>query len=99
MKKLSTSRRNLLKWGLFSFGTAALTTLPSRINALQPNQFVKTLTFNADDTGILNFALLLEELEAAFYVLALESGKITDPQEYDYLKAIGTHEATHVTDR
>ena len=97
MKKLSPSRRNLLKWGLFGVGTAALTALPSRINALVPNQFVKTLTFNADDIGILNFALLLEELEAAFYVLALDSGKITDPQEYDYIKAIGTHEATHVT--
>jgi rubrerythrin len=94
-KNLSTSRRNILKWSLFSMGTAALTTLPSKLTA-QANYSIKTLTFNADDIGILNFALLLEELEAAFYVLALQSGKITDKREYNYLKSIAVHEATHV---
>jgi hypothetical protein len=92
-QKLSTSRRNLLKWGIFGIGTAALTTLPSKVQA---NFSIKTLTFNADDIGILNFALLLEELEATFYLLALQSGKITDKREYNYLKAIAVHEATHV---
>jgi rubrerythrin len=92
---LSASRRSLLKWGLFSIGTAALTTIPSKLTA-QASYSIKTLTFNADDIGILNFALLLEELEAAFYILALKSGKITDRKEYDYLKAVAVHEATHV---
>ncbi|MBW4472457.1 MAG: ferritin-like domain-containing protein [Stenomitos rutilans HA7619-LM2] len=89
------SRRALLKWGFLSLGTAVLTTLPKTVLA-QSGKSIKTLTFNADDVGILNFALLLEELEAAFYVLALASGKITDAKEFDYLKAIGKHEATHV---
>jgi len=57
---------------------------------------VKVLTFNADDKGILNFALLLEELEAAYYPAVIASGKITDAKELDYLKALGNHEATHV---
>lgn len=90
----ASSRRTLLKWGLLSLGTMVLTTLPTTVFA-RSNK-VKTLNFNANDVGILNFALLLEELEAAFYVLALKSGKITDQKEYDYLQAIGKHEATHV---
>ncbi len=91
----NSSRRNLLKWGLVGLGTAALATVPSTALA-RSSRYLKPLTFTADDIGILNFALFLEELEATFYVLALQSGKITDRKEYDYLKAIGKHEATHV---
>lgn len=93
-KLSSTSRRTLLKWGLCSLGAAVITTLPKRLTAQTSD--IKTITFDADDIGILNFALLLEELEAAFYLLVLKSGKITDRNEYDYLKAIGAHEASHV---
>lgn len=93
-KLVSTSRRNLLKWGLCGLSGFALTTLPQRLTAQTING--KTLTFNADDIGILNFALLLEELEAVFYLLVLKSGKISDPRELDYMRALGTHEAEHV---
>lgn len=89
-----SSRRDLLKWGLGGLGIAALSTLPRQLNA-QTNG-VPTLTFNADDPGILNFALLLEELEAAFYAAALESNQITNPKEQEYLRALGAHEAAHV---
>ncbi len=89
------SRRTLLKLGLFGLGTAVATILPTTVFA-RSTTAIKTLTFTADDVGILNFALLLEELEAAFYALALKSGKVTDRKEYDYLQAIGKHEATHV---
>jgi len=94
-KSASPSRRNLLKWGLVSFGAAMMTGVPKALMA-QPMGSMKTLTFNANDLGILNFALLLEELEAAFYPAALGSGKITDAKEMDYLKALGSHEAAHV---
>lgn len=90
------SRRKLLQWGLCGFGAAVLTTVPKRLMA-QPNRSIKTLTFNADDVGILNFALLLEELEAAFYAAVVESGKITDSKELTYIRALGDHEAQHVT--
>ncbi len=95
-KGYSTSRRTLLKWGLggLGLGIAALTSLPQRLAAQTGS--VKTLSFNADDAGIINFALLLEELEAAFYAAALKSGKITDAKELDYIRALGAHEATHV---
>ena len=94
-KRSSASRRTLLKWGLGGLGIVALTALPQRLTA-QTERRVKTLTFNANDVGILNFALLLEELEAAFYALAIRSGKIKNPKELDYIKALGAHEATHV---
>lgn len=94
MKSHFASRRSLLKWGVFGLGSLTLTTLPQVLTA-QPNR-IKTLTFNANDIGILNFALLLEELEAAFYVAVIASGKIKDNKELDYIKAIGAHEASHV---
>ncbi|MBD2258265.1 ferritin-like domain-containing protein [Pseudanabaena sp. FACHB-2040] len=90
------SRRKLLKWGLCGLGAAALTTVPKTVMA-QMGRSVKTLTFNADDIGILNFALLLEELEAAFYAAVVRSGKITNPRELEYVRVLGVHEATHVT--
>lgn len=94
-KVSSTSRRSLLKWGLCGLGAVALTSLPERLTAHTSNN-VKTLKFNANDVGILNFALLLEELEAAFYVQVLKSGKITNAMERDYIKALANHEAKHV---
>lgn len=95
-KASSASRRQLLKWGLYGLGAAALTALPKVVTA-QTTGSVRTLTFNADDIGILNFALLLEELEAAFYAAVVRSGKITDPEELEYVRTLGVHEATHVT--
>jgi hypothetical protein len=89
------SRRRLLKWSLVGLGTTLLTSIPNSLMA-QTSRSLKPLTFNADDLGILNFALLLEELEAAFYPAALKSGKITAPKEIEYLTAIGGHEAAHV---
>lgn len=90
-----SSRRTLLKWGFVSLGTAMLAGVPKALMA-QTGGRMKALTFNANDVGILNFALLLEELEAAFYPAAIKSGKITAPKELDYLTALGNHEASHV---
>lgn len=91
-----SSRRSLIKWGIFGLGGIALATVPGVLNA-QPMSRGKTLTFNADDVGILNFALLLEELEAAFYAAVISSGKITNSQELEYMQFLGSQEATHVT--
>lgn len=91
---LSASRRSLMKWGLFGFGGLMLSTLPSVAMAQSSG---KTLTFNADDVGILNFALLLEELESAFYAAVVESGAIEDTKELEYMTVLGSQEAAHVT--
>ncbi len=92
----STSRRSLLKWGFLGLGSMALAAMPRMVNA-QPSSRGKTLTFNANDVGILNFALLLEELEAAFYAGVISSGKVTNAKELDYMRYLGSQEAAHVT--
>jgi len=85
-----------MKWGIFGLGGIALASVPGVLNA-QPMSRGKTLTFNADDVGILNFALLLEELEAAFYAAVISSGKITNSKELEYMQFLGSQEAAHVT--
>lgn len=95
-KKSSTSRRSLIKWGIFGLGGIALTAVPGVLNA-QPNSRGKTLTFSANDVGILNFALLLEELEAAFYAAVISSDKVTNSKELEYMQFLGAQEAAHVT--
>ncbi|PZO19418.1 MAG: hypothetical protein DCF25_08600 [Leptolyngbya foveolarum] len=92
---LSASRRSLMKWGLLGFGGLMISALPKVAAIAQTGN--KTLTFNADDVGILNFALLLEELEAAFYAAAADSGNITDSKEMNYVNVLGAQEAAHVT--
>ncbi|GBO51527.1 hypothetical protein APA_491 [Pseudanabaena sp. lw0831] len=92
----STSRRSLIKWGIYGLGALTIAVMPRAINA-QTSSRGKTLTFNANDIGILNFALLLEELEAAFYAAVVSSGKITSSKEMEYMRYLGGQEAAHVT--
>lgn len=92
----STSRRSLIKWGIYGLGALTIAVMPRAINA-QTNSRGKTLTFNANDIGILNFALLLEELEAAFYAAVVISGKITNSKEMEYMRYLGGQESAHVT--
>jgi hypothetical protein len=92
----SNSRRSLIKWGIYGVGGLMFAGMPSILNA-QSSSRGKTLTFNADDVGILNFALLLEELESAFYAGVVSSGKVTDAKELEYMRYLGSQEAAHVT--
>ncbi len=97
-KTLSASRRGLMKWGLLGFGGLMASTLPSAlVGAASAQSGGSTLTFDADDVGILNFALLLEELEAAFYAAAASSGNISNAAELEYVNVLGAQEAAHVT--
>ncbi|WP_205699346.1 ferritin-like domain-containing protein [Conexibacter sp. SYSU D00693] len=47
------------------------------------------------DRDILNFALTLEELEAAFYAQALERAGLTGPV-LEFARTVAVHEASHV---
>ena len=52
--------------------------------------------FGRDDIGILNYALTLEYLEAAFYNEATAAGAITDPQTKVFLTTVTADENAHV---
>ena len=52
--------------------------------------------FGPGDIGILNYALTLEDLEAAFYNEAAASGAITDPLTKAFLGVVQADENAHV---
>ncbi len=52
--------------------------------------------FFKDDVEVLNYALTLEHLEAAFYTMAVASGKMTG-NNLAYFTVIRDHEVAHVT--
>jgi rubrerythrin len=53
-------------------------------------------SFGKGDIGILNYALTLEYLEAAFYNEAAASGAIKDPAVLNFLKIVQADENAHV---
>ena len=53
-------------------------------------------SYGSGDTGILNFALLLEFLESSFYNEAQQGGAITDPATKAFLDLVVTDENAHV---
>ncbi len=91
-----TSRRSLIKLGIYGLGAIAVAAMPGVLKAQTINRG-KTLTFNANDIGILNFALLLEELESTFYAAVISSGKVANTRELEYMKFLGSQETAHVT--
>lgn len=54
------------------------------------------MAFGRGDIGILNYALALEYLEAAFYNEATAKGAITDPQTKVFLATVTVDENNHV---
>lgn len=87
-------RRNAIK-NITSFGSkVAVAALPFALGTIFKKAYGATTT-STDVVSVLNFALTLEHLEAAFYAQGLATAGLVN--DTAYIKKIGTDEANHVT--
>jgi len=93
------SRRNFLRYaGLSGLAAAALASCTKVISNYPGDGKgnAKTVSLGSGDTGILNFAYALEQLEAAFYTLVVASPyENIDSLELSRLTDIRDHEIAH----
>jgi rubrerythrin len=87
------NRKSFFRYSLFSGGAVVLGLDACRKNGTQPSE---TIDVGGGDTGILNFAYALEQLEAAFYIKVNESFYANcSAAEKSILSDIMYHEITH----
>jgi hypothetical protein len=85
------SRERFLRLGLAGAGTLTL----SAVLAAGVPRLGRSGTAQARDVEVLNYALLLGELQAAFYRQALRRAKLTGELRA-YAEVVGGHKAEHV---
>jgi hypothetical protein len=90
-------RRNMLK---FFGASAAVITLGTACNNDDDDNIIAgTINLGSGDTGILNYAYALEQLEAAFYIQVVTAANFTtifpSVTEQLYLNDIRDHEVAH----
>jgi rubrerythrin len=81
------SRRDVLKLGGLGAGTLLLAGAGGAVGADRPSAY--------QDQKILNFALVLERLQAAFYREALARTSLTG-ELLEFAETVGAHERAHV---
>ncbi len=92
MQPAARSRRELLRLGLAGAGTVSLgTVLASR----PPAASAVSRPSPALDAEVLGYALLLEELQAAFYAAALDRGRLRGELR-EFAEVVVDHERDHV---
>jgi Ferritin-like domain len=93
------SRRNFLKYAGFSGLAAAALAACNKAGITTPvpgGGTGKSISLGSGDTGILNYAFALEQLEAAFYTaVLLDPYTNMSPFEALYLADIRAHEIAH----
>ncbi len=94
--RLDFIRKGAMGAGAAVGGGAILSGLVAGPAAAQGPNTRPPSKFGRGDIGILNFALILEFLEAAFYTEALNSGAIKDPQVLAFLTTVEKDERAHV---
>lgn len=89
-------RRNMLK---FFGASAAVITIGTACNKDDDVTIPGTINLGSGDTGVLNYAYALEQLEAAFYVQVVTAANFAtifpDATERLYLADIRDHEVAH----
>jgi hypothetical protein len=90
----ATSRRTFLQWAGLTVGVAAIGC--SDDNGVGPGPMPDGENLGSGDTGILNYAYALDQLEAAFYMqaVAMPYAGMTTP-EMQILTDIRDHEIIH----
>jgi len=95
----SPSRRNFLKYAGLSGIAAATLAACNKLGSttrIPGSGTGKSINLGSGDTGILNYAFALEQLEAAFYTAVLLAPYINmSPYEALYLADIRDHEVAH----
>ena len=92
----ATSRRTFLQWAGLTVGVAAIGCSDDNGTGPGPMPNPTAQNLGSGDTGILNYAYALEQLEAAFYMMAVSRpyAGMTTP-EMQILTDIRDHEIIH----
>jgi hypothetical protein len=97
LDKLPQSRRNFFR---YAGGAGLMATVIAACQKTNPNppghNPPKSINLGSGDTGVLNYAYTLEQLEAAFYIRVIATPYFhISPSEYSLLTDIRDHEIAH----
>ncbi len=95
-KRFASSRRSFIQYGGASLATAGLVLSGcEEFYDLIPKQKTEKAKLGGGDTGILNYAYTLEQLEAAFYTLVIDANCGLSDMEYQIMVDLQKHEVVH----
>lgn len=92
------SRRSFLRFSGFAGASAVVLGGSGLASCRRDDDDKAGVNLGSGDTGVLNYAYALEQLEAAFYTQVVASGGFTtafSPLEQEYLKDLRDHEIAH----
>jgi hypothetical protein len=90
------SRRGAIARGGAAAAALRLASVPVALGAFASRAFGQGAALPATVIGVLNFALVLEELEAEFYVRGMNAANLIPPPDRAIFTTIRDHELAHV---